>query len=151
MYKRILVPLDGSETAERGLTEAIALAREMRAGIHLLYVVSDLQWIVEPAMLGDPHGLRADLHRFGEELLGKAVKVCEANGVAVDMRVRDTSRAAPGHAIVEEAADAGCQLVVMGTHGRRGVSRMLLGSDAAVVVATCPVPVLLVRRDAARA
>ena len=151
MYQRILVPLDGSETAQRGLTEALGLARNLRASLQLLHVVTDLQWLVDPMMLGDPQALRQELHRFGEDLLAKAAKVCEAGGVVAQTRMRDAAGTGPGQAIVAEVGTSGCDLVVMGTHGRRGVGRMLLGSDASVVVSASPVPVLLVRRDAARA
>ncbi len=151
MYKRILVPLDGSDTAQRGLTEAIGLARELSASLQLLHVVTDVQWLVDPTMLGNPQGLHKELHSYGADLLAKAAQVCEARGVVAQTRLRDAAGSAPSHAIVEEVAASGCDLVVMGTHGRRGVGRMLLGSDASVVVSASPVPVLLVRVDAARA
>jgi nucleotide-binding universal stress UspA family protein len=147
MYKRILVPLDGSDTAQRGLSEALGLARSLGATLHLLHVVADPQWLVDPMALGAPLTLHQEMHRFGEELLAKAAQVCSAAGVAAQTRLRDGAGSTPGRLIVEEAVAAGCNAIVMGTHGRKGVSRMLLGSDASWVVHSSPVPVLLVRVD----
>lgn len=151
MYKRILVPLDGSDTARRGLTEAIGLARGLGASLQLLHVVTDLQWLVDPIVLGAPQTLRQELQGFGEKLLAEAAKACEAGGVVAQTRLRQAAGSGPGQSIVEEVGASGCDLVVMGTHGRRGVGRVLLGSDASAVAAASPVPVLLVRADAARA
>jgi nucleotide-binding universal stress UspA family protein len=150
MYKRILVPLDGSDTAERGLTEALGLARSLGASLQLLHVVVDLNWMVDPMLLTAPADLRAELRGFGQALLAKAAGRCEAAGVVAQTRLREAAGASPGQAIVDEVGTSGCDAIVMGTHGRKGAARLLLGSDAAWVAHASPVPVLLVRPNAAR-
>jgi nucleotide-binding universal stress UspA family protein len=147
MYQRILVPLDGSDTSQRGLSEAVGLARSLGSKLQLLHVVADLQWVVDPLVLGAPLTLGDELHRFGEELLAKAAQFCSAAGVVAQTRLRDGAGSTPGMLIVDEVSASGCNVIVMGTHGRKGVSRVLLGSDATWVVHKSPVPVLLVRKD----
>ena len=147
MYKQILVPLDGSDTARRGLAEAIGLARILGAKLRLLHVVSDVQWLVEMAPMTSSDELRQELHRYGDELLTKAASAAAEQGVVAETALREAVGASPAKVIVDEAATAGCDAIVMGTHGRKGVSRLLLGSDASLVVSTSPVPVLLVRLD----
>jgi nucleotide-binding universal stress UspA family protein len=148
MYKRILVPLDGSDAAERGLTEALALARSVGASLQLLHVVMDWRWMVDPMLITAPADLRGDIRRFGEDLLAKAAKRCEAAGVVAQTRLREALGSHVGHVIVDEVTTSACDAIVMGTHGRKGAARLLLGSDAAWVAHASPVPVLLVRQNA---
>jgi len=144
-YRRILVPLDGSATAERGLREAIALAARTGARLRLLHVID-----AHPLFVGagsapgadDPmQGLR--VHATG--LLGKAQIQAAAAGVAADPAVRELTSERIGDVITDEARAADCDLIVMGTHGRRGFSRIALGSAAESVARSSPVPVLLMR------
>lgn len=148
MYPRILVPLDGSPTAQRGLREAIALARVHRSRLVLLHVLDDYPMLVESAFAAEAfEHLRISMRQQGERLLVDALAAATQAGVTAETRLREISvyRVAP--AIVHECAEAGCDLIVMGTHGRRGFNRLLLGSDAETVLKTSRVPVLLVRDD----
>jgi nucleotide-binding universal stress UspA family protein len=144
MYKRILVPLDGSDTAQRGLAEAIGLARSLRATLHLLHVVTDFPIVFDMGASIDTETLRAELRRYADTLLTAAAKSVAEQDVACEAAVRDSMGPRPAQMIIDEAVSAECDLIVMGTHGRRGVSRLLLGSDAALVVQASRVPVLLV-------
>jgi nucleotide-binding universal stress UspA family protein len=148
MYKRILVPIDGSDTAERGLAEAIALARELKATIRLLNLTSDFVLMVEMSSAIDYEKFRAGLNQFGQRLLAKASEQAKAQGVPTETSLHDLGGGRVADAIVEEARKSRCDLIVIGTHGRRGVSRAMLGSDAENVVRNSPVPVLLVRQPA---
>jgi nucleotide-binding universal stress UspA family protein len=148
MYKRILVPIDGSDPAERGLAEAIALARELKATIRLLNLTSDFVLMVEMSSAIDYEKFREGLNQFGQRLLAKASEQAKAQGVATETSLHDLDGGRVADAIVEEARKSRCDLIVIGTHGRRGVSRAMLGSDAENVVRNSPVPVLLVRRPA---
>jgi len=148
MYKRILVPIDGSETAERGLAEAIVLARELKATIRLLNLTSDFVVMVEMSTAIDYEKFRAGLNQFGQRLLARASEKARAQGVATETSLHDLGGGRVADAIVEEARKSRCDLIVIGTHGRRGVSRAMLGSDAENVVRSSPVPVLLVREAA---
>jgi nucleotide-binding universal stress UspA family protein len=146
MYKRILVPIDGSDTAERGLDEAIALARELKATIRVLNLTSDFVLMVEMSTAIDYEKFREGLNQFGQRLLAKASDKAKAQGVATETSLHDLGGGRVADAIVEEARKSRCDLIVIGTHGRRGVSRAMLGSDAENVVRNSPVPVLLVRQ-----
>jgi len=146
MYKRILVPIDGSDTAERGLDEAIALARELKATIRLLNLTSDFVLMVEMSTAIDYDKFREGLNQFGQRLLAKASDKANTQGVATETSLHDLGGGRVADAIVEEARNSRCDLIVIGTHGRRGVSRAMLGSDAENVVRNSPVPVLLVRQ-----
>ena len=145
MYKRILVPLDGTSTSEFGLQEAIALAQPLRARLLLLHVLDDLTYLVEMAAIADTSELHAKLERSAHELLSRARHAAADHDVQAQAVIRRTSGRRIGDVIVEEARTEACDVIVMGTHGRRGVDRLLLGSEAMRVAQTSPVPVLLVR------
>lgn len=148
MYQRILVPVDGSATSMAGLKHAIGLAKDQRALLHVLNVLDDL--IIAPLMM-EPGGsddfaavidaLRAE----GQDILNKAGALAEKEGVKVET-VQIENRGLPvSDAILKEVERSSCDLIVMGTHGRRGLNRILLGSDAERVLRESTVPVLLTR------
>ncbi len=147
MYNRILVPVDGSPTAERGLQEAIGLALGQNAKLLLLYVVDDFPMLVEMASATSFQETLKNIRTYGEGLLAKAKGVATQAGVAADTLLRDVTHERIADAIVDEAMKNNCDLIVMGTHGRRGFSRLTLGSDAELVLRHTPVPVLLVRQE----
>ena len=146
MYHRILVPLDGSATAERGLREAIALAPVHQARLHLLHVFDAYPMLVDMAAAASFDQLHRDMLKAGEDILARAKADAAAAGVEADTVLLDTVRGRAAASIVEEARSAGCDLIVMGTHGRRGLSHLLLGSDAEMVLRSATVPVLLLRQ-----
>jgi len=145
MYSRILVPLDGSPTSNRGLEEAIALASRLGSTLHLLNVVDARLLIGEVAIYAPPNQLLDDWREAGEKLLAEATAQARAKGVAADGKVLCDPGLRVCDLILREAQDSGAGLIVMGTHGRRGLSRLTLGSDAELVLRESPVPVLLVR------
>ena len=146
MYQRILVPVDGSRISARGLSEAIAVARLTGGRIRLLHVFSEpLEAIgIDGAMC-----TAADIDRLvregGQALLDQASEQVKAQGVAVDCRLESAFADRVCDVVARVARDWPADLVVIGTHGRRGVGRMLLGSDAEQILRTAPTPVLLVR------
>ena len=145
MYQRILVPLDGSDTAQLGLEQAISLAQPLKARLLLLYVLDDLAWLVEVSAFADSRQLHEDLERHANDLLNNARRMAADRDVAAQVLVRRTSGQGIAEAIVAEVRRNDCDLVVMGTHGRKGINRLVLGSEAMGVAQTSPVPVLLVR------
>ena len=145
MYKRILVPIDGSDTGHRGLKEAIALATEQKATLCLLHVTSDFPVMLEMANVVDFEKMREGLHQYGRHLLEDAKTLAGSLGIEVETQLRDLKGGRVADAILQEVKNTGCDLIVIGTHGRRGFSRALLGSDAESVLRESPVPVLLVR------
>jgi nucleotide-binding universal stress UspA family protein len=151
MFQRILVPVDGSPTSNAGLDQAIAIAKLTGAQVRLVYVVDEMPFVLSAegygAMSADVLGLLKDA---GAQILGEARRRVEKSGIGVDAKLFENFGRVCDR-VVEEAKAWGADLVVLGTHGRRGVSRMLLGSDAEQIVRTAPVPVLLVRGSDASA
>lgn len=150
MFRRILVPVDGSPTSNRGLEEAIGLARDQKAKLCLLHVVDEMAVVMgtdgiigaSPSYIDD--FLRA-LHATGKKLLTRAEARVRGTGVAVETVLLGARGNRVADLIVKQAKKWHADLIVLGTHGRRGLSRVLMGSDAEIVVREAPVPVLLVR------
>jgi nucleotide-binding universal stress UspA family protein len=147
MYHRILVPLDGSATAERGVREAIGLAAEQKATLCLLHVVDDFPMLMQMTSAVNFEETMKDVRQYGESLLAKARSAAAEAGVHADTLLRKVTHERAAEVIVDEAKKTGCDLIVMGTHGRRGFSLLAMGSEAQLVVRTSPVPVLLVRLE----
>jgi nucleotide-binding universal stress UspA family protein len=139
--KNILVPTDFSEGAQAALDYAVALAAKLDASVHLLNVVTlpmlgaDTGIVVTPSMMDEVLGGN---QKALDELVAARAGQC-AFGPA-QLEVGDA------RAQIEEAArKVGADLIVMGTHGRRGFRRLLLGSVAEAIARVAPCPVLLVR------
>lgn len=145
MYERILVPLDGSLTAEAGLRHAIALAAALKSKLVLLHVMDDFALMVEMASVANYESMSDTLRRYGQDALDRARKAAADAGVMSETVLREQPQARISEVIDGEAVKHRCDLVVMGTHGRRGFSRLTLGSNAEAVMRISSVPVLLVR------
>lgn len=145
MYARILVPVDGSEAGEHGLLEAVRIAAGTPCVLVLLHVVDDVPMMVEMASALNTEQARQRLVAEGDALLARAAKAAQEAGVRTETVLREQRAVAVADAIREEAVQRGCELIVMGTHGRRGFSRLALGSDAELVARQAGVPVMLVR------
>jgi nucleotide-binding universal stress UspA family protein len=149
MFKKILVPVDGSHTSLLGLAEAIKLAKDQNATLYLMHVVED------QVLIQDPSGASA---AFVDDILKTLQEnarnvIAQAKAMVKRSRVREKSVVVesfsrPADEIVKQAKKLKADLIVLGTHGRRGLTRMVMGSDAEVVVRETPVPVLLVRSSA---
>ncbi len=146
MYQRILVPVDGSPTSRRGLAEAIALARLTGARMRLINVVDVMLFAMEAdAFAGAASDMIALMREGGQKILATAQAQVEATGVGVDTVLRDGFAGRVCDLVIDEAKAWAAELIVIGTHGRRGAGRLLLGSDAEQILRMAPVPVLLVR------
>jgi nucleotide-binding universal stress UspA family protein len=141
MYKHVLVPIDGSGTARLGLNEAIKLAKHLGAEIRLIYVIDKLANIHPEAV----QALADQLRLNGESAVNEAITAVRDAGIAVDGRLINALGSEAGECIVKEAVSWPADLIVCGTHGRRGVRRILMGSDAEYILRRSPVPVLMIR------
>ena len=150
MYQRILVPVDGSPTSNWGLAEAMKVAKLTGAQLRLLHVVDEIPFALSAGGYG---AMATDvlmvLRQAGEEILQQARTLVKDNGIPVDTVLFDSFGGRLCDRVVEQVEEWHADLVVLGTHGRRGVRRVLLGSDAEQVLRTSPVPVLLVRASEA--
>ena len=146
MYKRILVPIDGSETALRGLGEAIKLAQDQHAAIRLVHIVNEVVLLSADAFGTNIAALLDTQRKDGESLLAQAETAARGAGLDVSAKLIEVLGGHAGESIVQQANQWSADLIVCGTHGRRGLRRIVLGSDAEFVVRHTPCPVLLVRR-----
>jgi len=133
MYKNILLPTDGSDRSMRAVNAGVELAKVLNAKVTGLFV-SQQTYI--PGVDEDPKP-RAEA-ALSE--IAQRAKEARVSSVCVSM-LGD----APNDVIVEYAREKGCDLIIMGTHGRSKVGKLFLGSTAASVVASCEIPVLLYR------
>jgi nucleotide-binding universal stress UspA family protein len=127
MYQHILIPTDGSELAERGVTHGLALAKSVGAKVSIIYVVEPLL-----AVTGD----FASVLDRAENAAREAGVTCETIQV---------ENVPPDQAIVAAAEDKGCNLIVMSWHGRGGLSTLLIGSVTNKVLTYAKTPVLVCR------
>jgi nucleotide-binding universal stress UspA family protein len=146
MYQRILVPVDGSATSARGMAEAIALARLTGAQLRLLHVVDEMSFsLAADGFSGMAGEMLSMLREGGVKVLAAAQAQVEAAGLKVDTVLKDSFQGRVCDLVVAEAEAWPADLIVIGTHGRRGAGRLFMGSDAEQVLRLASVPVLLVR------
>lgn len=149
IYQRILVPIDGSETAQCGLQEAIRLAQVDGGTLRLFHVIDDLSFaLAMDAYAGQPGEWLNTMREAGARLINQAKSTAAAAGVKAEGVLHEGINARLADAVAAEATRWPADLIVLGTHGRRGVGRLLLGSGAESVLRSAPVPVLVVRSHA---
>lgn len=144
-YRRILVAVDGSATSMKGLREAIRLAKDDRAQLFLVHVVNEFYAFANLDGYAPGVDLVPSLREGGRRILAKAKAVADKAGIRAKTLMRETLGGPAAETIVRDARRQRADLIVLGTHGRRGLRRAVLGSDAEQVVRRSPVPVLLVR------
>lgn len=149
MYKNILIATDGSELAGKGIEQGAALAKQLGSQVVLVSVTELLpsygiviaaEWASSPAAFQE---YREAVTKAAVTLLEKAKAQVAAAGVSVEtMHVENQS---PAQGIVDAAKEKSCDLIILASHGRRGVNKLLLGSQAAEVLSLSTVPVLVVK------
>lgn len=146
-YTHILVPSDGSELSQRAIADAVELASRLGAQLTLLHVhpkvplpLSGLGEALEPRTL---EGLIAASLQESDRVLREAAAIAERAGVSA--RCERVPGDLPHRGILSTAERLGCDLIVMASHGRRGLSGLLIGSETQRVLAQAPCPVLVHR------
>jgi nucleotide-binding universal stress UspA family protein len=145
MYQRILVPVDGSDTAKRGLQEAILLSKALSAQMRLVHIVDDSALALNPETGIAAAPLVADFAEGGKEILMEARTMAAAQGVDAETVLHENFTGRVADLIVDEARKWGADLIVMGTHASGGIRHAVMGSDAEAVLHGAEVPLLLVR------
>jgi nucleotide-binding universal stress UspA family protein len=145
MYKRILVPVDGSDTSNRAVTAALQMARDSGARVRFVHALDELAYLTGYEYSADLMQVARD---GGNQVLEAAQAMARSAGVPADSRLVETAGRRLGELVAEEARNWEADLVAVGTHGRRGIGRILLGSGAEQVLRLAPVPVLAVRTPA---
>lgn len=149
MYKHILITTDGSELALQGVDHGLALAAAIGAKVTILTATPPFPVIA--GVMGDANYASAemmqDYDRSQQEIAAQllAEMVTRAAAQQLVPETIHVPSSGPADAIIRTAKERGCDLICMASHGRRGLKRMLLGSQAAEVVSHSPVPVLIIR------
>lgn len=149
MYKHILVPTDGSELSDKAIREAVALAQALRARITLLHVLGEYHRVLpdEGYVVPEVPELR---RRFEEAERVRAQKILDAGsktatGGGVECEALTATGDVPYEVIIKQAQQSGCDLIMMASHGRRGLQGLLLGSETVRVLTHSTIPVLVCR------
>lgn len=143
-FQRILVPIDGSETSNKALVAALQIARDDGGQVRLAFALDEMAFISGYEYSGN----LIEIARQGAaKTLGDGLAIARAAGVPSDTRLIDAPGRRLGETIADEARAWKADLVVVGTHGRRGMSRVLLGSGAEQIIRMAPTPVLVIRAE----
>jgi nucleotide-binding universal stress UspA family protein len=142
MYQHILIPVDGSPTSECALQEALKLAQPENTQMALVFVVENLLnkegYIIYPE-------LQESIRSKGKKILEQAQKLVQQTGKTAELKLLEASNERISSVILAEAKRWPADLIVIGTHGRTGFSRLIFGSVAEGVVRKSHIPVLLIR------
>lgn len=149
MYRHILISTDGSDVAQKGVDHGLSLAKSLDAKVTVITVTEPFpfhatavgaDWV---PLTQDISGYEEGQQKAAEKLLAKVKE--SAAKIGVSTQLLHVPDAWPAEAIVDAAKTEGCSLIVMASHGRRGLGRLLLGSQTSEVLTHSPVPVLVVR------
>ncbi len=146
MFKHILLATDGSAASDHAATLAVGLARTHGAKLTALYVADPYPYIGVGEI--NPMGYQAysaAAQQLASQAHSKVDTLCKQGGAVVALQARLVEDVAAASGIVQTAKDEGADLIVMGSHGRSGIARLMLGSVATKVVAESPIPVLVSR------
>ena len=145
MYTNILIATDGSELAGKAVDHGIALAKRIGAKVTALTVLAPFHtFTTDTQMIEDaPAQYEKRVHDHAEKILGGVVRVAQAAGLVC--QTVEAEHDHPYQAIIDTAESKGCDLIVMASHGRHGVSAIILGSETLKVLTHCKIPVVVYR------
>ena len=150
MYRQILVALDGSPTSNKALSAAIEMASYSggRSVIKLIHVLDEMAYFtgLDP-YAGQTYSAVHMMRQAGEKILAEGLAICQSAGVQADTVLVDRLGAHLAETVAETAREWPASLVVVGTHGRKGIGRMLLGSGAEQIIRLASCPVLVIRKE----
>lgn len=144
VYKNILVGIDGSNTSALALQEAIKIAKEQSGRLRLVHVIDVFPFTTPDTGLIEDTQLEEALFKAGQDIIEAARDEVQKAGVGVETALPQNLNHEIGMVIVEEAKRWGADLIVVGTHGRRGIQHLVLGSVAERVARAATCPLLLV-------
>jgi nucleotide-binding universal stress UspA family protein len=145
MYRHILIPTDGSALSEMAVRHGMALAKALGAKVTVLTASLPFRSLaIDPVMVTDtPERYQQDCDALAEKALG--IARTEAGAAGVPCETLHVTQAQPYRAIVETAQERGCDLICMASHGRKGLSAFVLGSETYTVLTHSKIPVLVCR------
>lgn len=150
MYSHILISTDGSELAQRGIDHGLSLAKALGSKVTVFMATAPFPpvagtasaagWIATPGAVAE---FEAQQNKFADAILAGVQSA--ASKMGVEVHTAQTSHHSPAVAIIDTARSLDCALIVMSSHGRRGIGKLLLGSQTSEVLATAHIPVLVIR------
>ena len=145
MYSNILIPTDGSVLSGLALKDGVELAKALHAKLTVLTVTTPIQYYnAEVAIIQEPPADFAErVAEHADNILADAAAAAKAAGVAAETMTVEAER--PYQAIIDAATQKGCDLIIMASHGRKGVAALVLGSETQKVLTHCKIPVLVHR------
>ena len=143
-FHKILLPVDGSTTSNRALEMAIKLATGGAVRLRLIHAVDELAYMSGYEYAADLFAMARD---YGQKILDQALQKAKSAGVEADIKLIDLPAQRLGETVATEAREWGADLIVLGTHGRKGIGRVFLGSGAEQIIRLSPVPTLVVRGE----
>ena len=149
MYQRILVPIDGSQTSTKALQAALQMSKASGGCVRIIHLIDASAYLSGPAgYLDFPSDLPSAMRSAGNKVLEDAANLAKAIGVQAETHLYDSFDGKLADVVSDAALQWKADLIVVGTHGRSGVGRALLGSGAEQILRLAPVPVLVIRSDA---
>jgi nucleotide-binding universal stress UspA family protein len=142
LFQKILVPIDGSKTSDKALDCALRMAHDSQGQVRLVHCIDELSFLGSHEYSGE---LMQIARENGNRILQAGTAAAKAMGVNADHLLIDRVAQRLGDSVAEAASTWGADLIVIGTHGRRGIGRVLLGSGSEQILRMSPVPVLMVR------
>ena len=147
MYKHVLLPTDGSELSEASVRAGITLAQHLGSNVTALFVMPDNNNVVfyraDALIANSSAEFDREMNKQADQVLAFVEELAQQAGVAYELK--RTVHASPYKAIIEQAQDSGCDLICMASHGRKGLSGLLLGSETQRVLTHSAIPVLVHR------
>lgn len=147
MYRHMLVPIDGSPLSDGAVAKAVDLAHALQARISFFFALPDpaaaFNGELELSRALDPEAFELRREAEAEAILGRARAAAEARGLACAAHAHSAGE--PYEAIIEAAGELGCDLILMASHGHRGIKGLLLGSQTQKVLVHSKFPVLVYR------
>jgi len=147
VYQRILIPVDGSSTSEQALDEVITFVQRQRAQVELIHVLEEVGYVDDENYINYVE-LLDSMKLNGEKILTQAQHKLKEAGLNVHCTLLEARGERIADVISTAAKNMSADLIIIGTHGRTGFNRMLMGSVAEGVVRTAHIPILLIRGSA---
>ena len=150
MYRRILVAVDGSATSKKALSAALEMASYSggRSVIRLIHVVDEMAYFTSlDPYAGQSYSVISVMRDAGAKILADALAIVQSAGVQADTVLVDRLGAHLAETVAGQATEWNASLIVVGTHGRKGIGRILMGSGAEQIIRLSTCPVLVIRSD----
>jgi nucleotide-binding universal stress UspA family protein len=145
MYKRILVAVDGSPVSNKALVAALQMARESGGQVRLIHSIDEMPYFTGIDGGAGSVDVLGILRAGGTRVLADALAIAQSAGVTADTLLTEDFGVRLGDTVAEAARQWNADLIVLGTHGRHGIGRLMLGSGAEQIIRAAPVAVLVVR------